>query len=104
MKTNIKIRITSTNNDKYIDEFFSRYHYFTVKLDKEKFPYIVIHNEKYIINSTTFPQYICFIDPGDLKLELIEGLEELKQILSNSDLTIDKLTVKDIFRLLNRNK
>ncbi len=51
------------------------------------------------MKKATFPQYICFIDHGDLKLEIIEGLEELKQILNNPDLTTDKLTVKDISRL-----
>jgi len=103
MKTNIKIKINSTNNDSYIDEIFSKYPYFRVKLDKEKFPYIVILNEKYIINLTNFPQYYRFIEPKDSKLELLEGVEELKEILSNPDLTTDKLSCRDLVRLLLRN-
>lgn len=50
-KTNIKLKITTHDGRK--EEC-------RVKLDKNKFPYIVIDNEKVILNSHHFPRKIAY--------------------------------------------
>jgi len=66
-----------------------------VKLDKNKFPYIVIDNRKIILNSPHFPRKMAYgYCLMTFKAELISGEEELKEILANPDLTVDKLTLK----------
>lgn len=90
MKTNTIIKV-------YHDNIWE---YCRVKLDSKKFPYIVINNEKIIINSTEFPRdtnVVCGY--LNLHMELVSGLEELKEHLSNPELTCDKLNLKQQFRV-----
>lgn len=71
-----------------------------VKLDANKFPYIVIQNEKIIINSIEFPRDIktCY-GLMEVKMELIAGQEELEKILNNPNLTVDKLSLRQQMRV-----
>ncbi len=86
MKTNIKVKVNGE--------------YCRVKLDSNKFPYIIIGNEKIILNKIDFPRKVkTVIGLMDLELEIIEGLDELKTILENPELTSDKLSLKQQFRL-----
>jgi len=91
MKTNIKLKVTHDG----MKEKYCR-----VKLDSNKFPYIVINNEKIILNSSEFPRKItAAYGLMTLDVEIISGEEELKDILGNTDLTVDKLTLKQKMRL-----
>lgn len=83
MKTNVKIKITPKE---CICKIFRNHEYFRVKLDKDKFPYIIIDNDKYLITSITFPKFITYCyDETDLKLDLIEGLDELETLVNHPD-------------------
>lgn len=90
MKTNTVLKVTHDN----------RCEYCRVKLDSNKFPYIVINNEKIIINSVKFPRTISVLY-GLLKLhlEMISGQEELELILNNPELTVDKVLLKQQMRV-----
>lgn len=71
-----------------------------VKLDSRKFPYIVLNNEKILINRLDFPREIETVYGFlNIKLDIISGLDELKAILSNPELTVDKLSLKQIMRI-----
>lgn len=89
MKTNVKLQVTHDGRSEYC----------RVKLDKNKFPYIIISNEKMIINSTEFPRRVKFLGLWDLIIEIISGLEELESILKNPDLTVDKISFKQQMRI-----
>lgn len=85
-KTNIKIN----GNEKY----------YRVKVDKKLLPYIVVDNEKLILNSCEFPR-VAYLKYGleKINLDIISGKEELEKILSNPELTVDKMTLKEIMRI-----
>lgn len=69
-----------------------------VKLDSNKFPYIVINNEKIIIKSAEFPRTVKAVwGRLEIHMEIISGREELDLILSN--LTCDKLSLKQLMRI-----
>jgi hypothetical protein len=86
LKTNIKLKVNGE--------------YCRVKLDSNKFPYIIVSNEKIIINSIEFPRHVDACHGNlSLDLELISGREELETILSNPALTVDKLSIKQLFRV-----
>lgn len=90
MRTNVKLKVKHDEREEYC----------RVKLDSKKFPYIVIDNEKIIINKTEFP-YETTVLYGMLHLEmdLISGQEELEEILSNPELTVDKLSLQQQRRM-----
>lgn len=75
--------------------------YYRVKLDKSGFPYIIIDNEKLIINSVEFPREVS-VNYGlsNHMLDIVCGLDELKTILSNPELTSDKLSFRQCFRTI----
>lgn len=88
MKTNTILKVTHDNKCEYC----------RIKLDKNKFPYIAINNEKIVINSAEFPRVVKILDM-ELQIEMISGYEELKLVLSNPDLTSDKLNLKQLMRI-----
>jgi hypothetical protein len=71
-----------------------------VKVDGQGFPYIAIRNEKIIITKTDFPFTYnnCWVFITG-EFNLLEGEEELRQLISNPELTIDKLSMKAITRI-----
>ena len=86
MKTNIWLKV---NGEKC-----------RIKLDQNKFPYVVIGNEKIIIKSSEFPRTASAVyGLYDLHMELISGLEELQTILANPELTTDKLSLRQRMRV-----
>lgn len=71
-----------------------------VKLDKNKFPYIVINNEKIVLISAKFPRTVkTYAGYLELNMEIVCGKENLETILSNPDLTSDKLNLKQLSRV-----
>lgn len=70
-----------------------------VKLDANKFPYIVVDNEKVVLTNTTFPRQITYgYGYYQTTVDLVEGRAELEQILANPGLTTDKLGFRQLFR------
>jgi len=95
MKTNIKIKIVNTDKD--ID--VKKEDYYRVKIDSKGFPYIVYLNEKIILTRLEFPYEARLIwGLYGVSIDILEGLEELKIILSNKELTCDKLTASELLR------
>lgn len=94
-KTNIKLKVIEHGYEDKIIQPYCR-----VKIDGKGFPYIAVCNEKFIITQTAFPQRITVW--GDLWAtieECLEGQTELENILTNPELTTDKLTVQQINRI-----
>lgn len=89
MKTNTILKVTHSG----------RCEYCRVKLDSNKFPYIVIDNEKIVINNTKFPRTVNVFGLMEIQMEMVSGQEELELALSNPDLTCDKLTLKQLMRV-----
>lgn len=90
MKTNIVIKVDHDGISEHC----------RVKLDSQKFPYIVVNNEKIIINKINFPREIDTVYGFlKLKLEIVSGLADLEVILSNPELTVDRMSLKQIMRL-----
>jgi hypothetical protein len=89
MKTNVKLKITHEGREDYC----------RVKLDSNKFPYVVIDNEKLVINNTQFPRTIKFMGLTEMTIELISGQSELEAILANPELTVDKMSLKQMMRV-----
>ena len=90
MKTNVKLKVTHNEREEYC----------RVKLDSNKFPYIVINNEKIILNDAEFPRKIVAVyGLINLYVEVISGQEELEEILKNPDLTVDKLSLQQRMRV-----
>lgn len=97
-KTNILLKVTERNGpvrgDKTVEP------YCRVKLDANGFPYIIVHNEKFMLAGSDFPRELRVF--GDLWAtidECIEGKEELDKVLSNVGLTVDKLTASQLARV-----
>ena len=98
MKTNIKLKIISLESGLLLPKDPDHY---TVKLDSKKFPYIVYLNEKIIITRTDFPYKTNLIwGYYPVKIDIIEGLVDLKKYISNSNLTCDKLSLKQKVRMV----
>jgi len=90
MKTNIKLKVTHDEREEFC----------RVKLDGNKFPYIVIDNEKIVLNDVKFPRTITTVyGLMSLYVEMISGQEELKEVLNNPDLTVDKISIQQRMRL-----
>ena|SRR3972149_949063 len=90
MKTDIKLKAVWNGREEIC----------RVKLDGNKFPYIVINNEKIILNSSEFPRIVSVVyGLLTVYLEIISGQEQLKEILVNPDLTIDKISMKQQMRV-----
>lgn len=72
-----------------------------VKLDSQKFPYIVLNDEKIILISAEFPRTVkTHYEYMKVQLDCDEqGAEELKGILTNPELIAEKLSLKQIMRL-----
>lgn len=97
MKTSIKIAVSTYD----IRENLENPIICTVKLDSNKFPYIIIDNEKLILNSVEFPRDVEYCwGLRKVKLEFYSGLlEELQSIINNENLTVDKLGMKQLVRV-----
>jgi hypothetical protein len=92
-KTNIKIQVAHSAGGKTIDETY------TIKIDGQGFPYVVFQNEKIIIANTSFPRTDHWIHGlWEVSLDIREGLDELQAILANPDLTVDRLSVRQLAR------
>ena len=90
MKTNTVLKVTHNN----------RCEHCRVKLDSKKFPYIVINNEKIIINNAKFTRTISVLyGLLELHLEMVSGQKELESILDNPELTVDKISFKQQMRV-----
>lgn len=94
-KTNILLRVFSHHGDAY-----NAQPHYRVKIDSKGFPYIVWGNEKVIVRRTDFP-YETDIIYGlhRVTVDCIEGLEELKQILSDPELTVDRLSAQQLGKM-----
>jgi hypothetical protein len=90
-KTNIKIKVICETLGVNVDCI--------VKLDKSKFPYIVIHNVKCIIATKHFP-VIKQDGKFTWSYQLLEGQAELNKILDNPELTVDKVPLNHILNAL----
>ncbi len=90
MKTNIKV---SARHNK-ITEICR------VKLDANKFPYIVLENEKIIISTCDFPiKKSVVYGLMEVEIDIVSGLEDLRLILDNPNLTSEKLSFRQQFRI-----
>jgi len=89
-RTSVILRVTS----------YGRETRMRVKLDANKFPYIIVNHERYTIATSNFPvALLCWGDEIGKIEECLEGLEELKAIIANPDLTTDKLKVKNMGKM-----
>jgi hypothetical protein len=71
-----------------------------VKLDAQSFPYVIVGYQRVTIASTEFPrQFSMNYGLSEGTLHLVEGAEELARILSNPELTVDKLSLKQLARV-----
>jgi len=86
MKTNI------------ICKFGQYYPHLRVKLNKDKFPYVIIDHEQYILGSH-LDRAVPNTGYDDI-LEILEGRDELESILKNPELTVDKLTSHQLIRMI----
>jgi len=98
MKTNIKLKVKSLSTDVKLPKDPD---YYRIKIDSKGSPYFVYLNEKIIISRTDFPFETKLIW-GDypVLIDIIEGIGELKKILTNKDLICNKLSLKSLFRLI----
>ena len=77
------------------DEVYAEVYH--VKLDANGFPYVVFLNEKVLIISAESPRETKWIHGlYAVRLEIVEGEKELKEILANPNLTIDKISFADM--------
>jgi hypothetical protein len=96
-KTNIWIEVSFENFSPDREFILKKYR---VKLDSQKFPYIIHLNEKVILRTKQMEYDDKWIwGEYDVHVKFIEGYEEFLTILNNSDLTIDKLSLKQLVRL-----
>lgn len=57
-------------------------------------------NEKIIIRKTAFPYKAKVVYAlYELEIDIISGLDELKAILQNPELTVDKLSIQQLIRV-----
>jgi hypothetical protein len=92
MKTDIHLRITGgkiTHPDHY-----------TVKIDAFQFPYIILDNQKVILNSAESPRKLVQ-DYGqtEYQLEILKGKNTLQGLIDNPKLTVEVLKLKDLARM-----
>ena len=72
-----------------------------VKLDQNKFPYIVVNNEKLIITDAPFPRKVQTVYGFlEVEVDLVAGGEELAEIQTNPDLASDKVSLKQQMRII----
>lgn len=96
-KTNIWIEVTSECFDP--DEKFITQQY-RVKLDSQKFPYVIHLNEKILLRTKQKEYDDKWIwGEYDVHVKFIKGYEEFLNILNNSELTVDKLSIRQLCRL-----
>jgi hypothetical protein len=69
-----------------------------VKIDSIGFPYVIVDNEKILICQTDFPLRINVWGNDLGEIDIVSGLDELKAILANPELTTDKLPLKQLVR------
>ncbi len=91
-KTNVILKFTNYGVDKSIDHL-------RVKLDSKDFPYVVIRNEKILITTAEDFDYYNPITYMEGRFEVVENREYLQKILSNPELTVDKISYKDWTRI-----
>lgn len=84
----------------YLEDELGKYcdQYFRVKLDKNKFPYIVIDNEKILIKGSDITELTGPWGFSKYNVTSIVNKDKLEDILSNKELTVDKLSIKQLFR------
>lgn len=71
-----------------------------IKLDGNGFPYVVFDNEKIILHRKEPKYYTKWIWGNyPVKVEFIDGYDKFVEILSNPELTVNKLTPKDYVRM-----
>jgi len=77
----------------------TKYPHLRVKIDGQGFPYVIIDHEKYIINSAEDRDFFLAYGLEKGYMKVLEGREELKELLSNPDLTTDKLPITQLGKI-----
>lgn len=92
MRTGVIVRVTHEDGRSYRCR---------VKLDAQKFPYVIVDNEKLILNSAEFPRRSQGVRYGldPLTLDIVAGLDELRSILANPELTVGKLSLEQTMKV-----
>lgn len=77
----------------------SREPYFRVKINGAGFPYIVVDNNSIFLSKSDMKTIYGPYGEEQYVVDRIENKEELDTILSNPELTVDKLNIKQIARV-----
>lgn len=77
----------------------TKYPHLRVKIDGQGFPYVIIDHEKYIVNSAEDRDFFLAYGLEKGYMKVLEGREELRELLSNLELTTDKLPITQLGKI-----